>query len=145
MEYNFREIEKKWHEYWIANKIDMSKISYDIWVAKYQQKYTYSKTSMWQASNTGSVKGVNGNVDIDYLYKDYTQIIPGNTWRTILLSEPCDAESGVDQRWSELVLYECGGQSVHRMAGAFGQKVLFGGGRSYDYRLEDAGRRLALL
>ena len=69
--------------YWIANKIDMSKISYDIWVAKYQQKYTYSKTSMWQASNTGSVKGVNGNVDIDYLYKDYTQIIPGNTWRTI--------------------------------------------------------------
>ena len=38
---------------------------------------------MWQASNTGSVKGVNGNVDIDYLYKDYTQIIPGNTWRTI--------------------------------------------------------------
>ena len=71
------------NEYWIANKIDMSKISYDIWVAKYQQKYTYSKTSMWQASNTGSVKGVNGNVDIDYLYKDYTQIIPGNTWRTI--------------------------------------------------------------
>ena len=21
MEYNFREIEKKWHEYWIANKV----------------------------------------------------------------------------------------------------------------------------
>ena len=34
------------------------------------------KDPMWQASNTGSVKGVNGNVDIDYLYKDYTQIIP---------------------------------------------------------------------
>ena len=21
MEYNFREIEKKWHEYWVANKV----------------------------------------------------------------------------------------------------------------------------
>ena len=72
------------NEYWIANKIDMSKISYDIWVAKYQQKYTYSKTSMWQASNTGSVKGVNGNVDIDYLYKDYSRsfrAIPGGRSR----------------------------------------------------------------
>lgn len=25
MEYNFREIEKKWHEYWIANKFIKSK------------------------------------------------------------------------------------------------------------------------
>ena len=71
------------NEYWISNKIDMSKLNYDIWVARYGEKYTYSNPAMWQASNTGSVRGISGNVDIDYLYKDFTQIIPGNLWRTI--------------------------------------------------------------
>ena len=71
------------NEYWINNKIDMSKLKYDIWVAKYNERYTYASPAMWQASNTGSVNGVSGNVDIDYLYKDYTQVIPGSLWRNI--------------------------------------------------------------
>ena len=36
MEYNFREIEKKWHEYWIANKVykvekNADKPKYYVW------------------------------------------------------------------------------------------------------------------
>lgn len=71
------------NEYWIQNKIDMSRLNYDIWVAKYNERYTYQNPAMWQCRNTGSVKGISGNVDIDYLYKDFTQIIPADTWRTI--------------------------------------------------------------
>ena len=71
------------NEYWLNNKIDMSRLNYDIWVARYADAFTYHNTSMWQASNTGSVKGVNGNVDINYLYKDFSSVIPANTWRTI--------------------------------------------------------------
>lgn len=71
------------NEYWLNNMIDMSNLNYDVWVARYQERFTYENPAMWQASNTGSVNGINGNVDINYLYKDYTQTIPGNTWRNI--------------------------------------------------------------
>ena len=71
------------NEYWLKNKIDMTTLKYDIWVARYADSYTYSNPAMWQASNTGSVSGVNGNVDINYLFKDFSSVIPANTWRTI--------------------------------------------------------------
>ena len=71
------------NEYWLTNKIDLSMLDYDIWVARYNTMYTFENPSMWQATNTGSVNGVNGNVDIDFLFKDYTSIIPDDTWRTI--------------------------------------------------------------
>lgn len=71
------------NEYWLQNKIDLSAIHYDIWVARYNTMYTYDRPSMWQATNTGSVNGVNGNVDINFLFTDYSSIIPADTWRTI--------------------------------------------------------------
>lgn len=71
------------NEYWLNNKIDMSKVNYDVWVARYQAKHTFSNPAMWQATNTGRVSGINGNVDINFLYKDYSSVIPANTWRTI--------------------------------------------------------------
>lgn len=71
------------NEYWLNNKIDMSKVSYDVWVARYQAKHTFSNPAMWQATNTGRVSGIKGNVDINFLYKDYSSVISANTWRTI--------------------------------------------------------------
>lgn len=71
------------NENWLKNKIDLSMIDYDIWVARYNTMYTYSDPSMWQATSTGSVKGIDGNVDINFLFSDYSQIIPADRWRTI--------------------------------------------------------------
>ncbi len=71
------------NEVWLKNKIDLSAINYDIWVARYNTMYTYTNPAMWQATNTGSVNGVNGAVDIDFLFKDFSSVIPANTWRTI--------------------------------------------------------------
>lgn len=71
------------NEYWIKNKIDMSALNYDMWVARYGVMYTYDNPAMWQATNTGSINGVNGNVDINFLYRDFASLIPANTWRTI--------------------------------------------------------------
>lgn len=71
------------NDYWVNHKIDMSALNYDVWVARYQERFTYASPAMWQASNTGSVDGISGNVDINYLYKDYSQLISGNMWRTI--------------------------------------------------------------
>lgn len=71
------------NETWLNSKIDLSMINYDIWVARYGTMYTYGGPSMWQATNKGSINGVNGAVDIDFLFKDYNSVIPADTWRTI--------------------------------------------------------------
>lgn len=71
------------NEYWMKNKIDTSKINYDVWIARYNVLHTYQNPVMWQATSTGSVNGISSNVDIDFLYKDFSSVIPENTWRTI--------------------------------------------------------------
>ena len=71
------------NEYWLNHKIDLSMLNYDVWVARYQTMYTYENPSMWQATNTGTINGVDGNVDIDFLFTDYSLVIPATTWRTI--------------------------------------------------------------
>ena len=68
---------------WLANKLDMSKMDYPVWVARYSNRPAYPNPVMWQASSTGAVNGINGNVDIDFQFKDFTSVIPANTWRTI--------------------------------------------------------------
>lgn len=71
------------NDYWLANKIDVSQVNYDIWVARYEKRHIFSTPTMWQATSTGKVNGIKGNVDINFLYKDYSNVIPANTWRTI--------------------------------------------------------------
>ena len=72
------------NDYWIANKLDMNALKkYDIWVARYNVKHSYTNPVMWQATSTGRVNGINGNVDIDFQYKSFSDKIPANTWRTI--------------------------------------------------------------
>lgn len=71
------------NDYWLANRIDMSQIKYDIWVARYEVKHAYGNPAMWQATSTGNVNGVTGGVDIDFQYKDFSGKILSNLWRTI--------------------------------------------------------------
>lgn len=65
---------------WFSSLIQTSAINYDLWVAQYNSFCTYKKYDIWQASNTGRVNGISGNVDINYLYKDYSSIIVENGW-----------------------------------------------------------------
>lgn len=71
------------NDYWLANKIDLSQMNYDIWVARYEAKHTFQNPVMWQVTSTGQIQGINGNVDIDFLYQDLTPKLPGSLWRTI--------------------------------------------------------------
>ena len=68
---------------WLANKIDLSSLDYDVWVARYEAKHKYANPILWQATSSGSIKGINGKVDIDFLYKDLSPKLPGSLWRTI--------------------------------------------------------------
>lgn len=61
--------------------VDMSKIEkYDIWVACWGDEERLNSFydgpyGMWQYSATGKVNGIDGEVDLDYAYKDYQERI----------------------------------------------------------------------
>ncbi len=71
------------NEYWLNNRLNMSLMNYPVWVARYSAKPTYESPVMWQATDSGSVKGIGGNVDIDFQFRDFSDVIPANIWRTI--------------------------------------------------------------
>lgn len=71
------------NDYWLANKIDMSQVNYDVWVARYETRHAFAGPVMWQSTNTGTVDGINGNVDIDFQFRDFSDVIIPNLWRTI--------------------------------------------------------------
>lgn len=55
---------------WLEKKLDYNRIkNYDIWVAQYYSvcQYTYPY-NMWQHSSSGSVDGIEGNVDMNWCY-----------------------------------------------------------------------------
>lgn len=53
---------------------------YDVWVAQYSDSLTAynGHYGVWQYSSTGQVNGISGNVDMNYCYNDYSQIISAN-------------------------------------------------------------------
>jgi GH25 family lysozyme M1 (1,4-beta-N-acetylmuramidase) len=57
----------------IINQLDKSQLTkYDKWIAQYASacKYSGSDLMMWQYSSKGTVSGISGSVDMDYLYKE---------------------------------------------------------------------------
>lgn len=48
---------------------------YDVWLAHYTNTTPWTNKAIWQYSEKGRVNGINGNVDMDYCYKDYPSII----------------------------------------------------------------------
>ena len=57
-------------------------VTQDKWVAQYSAACDHPGACFWQASSKGRIGGINGNVDIDYQYKDYSGIIPANGFKT---------------------------------------------------------------
>lgn len=65
-------------KYWFESKLNTKDLKdYNLWVAAYDvksrpnMKYDYQ---IWQCSETGSVNGISGKVDINYCYVDYLNI-----------------------------------------------------------------------
>lgn len=64
--------------HWLNRKLDMNVLKrYDIWIAHWNvEKPTYKgEYSIWQYSSKGKVNGISGNVDLDYVYKAYPDLI----------------------------------------------------------------------
>ncbi len=67
-----------------GDNVDMSRVKkYDIWVASWGDKDKLNNSynghyGMWQYSSTGEINGIDGEVDLNYAYKDYAEIIRKN-------------------------------------------------------------------
>ncbi len=72
------------NDYWLANKLDMNALGkYPVWGAAYERKLKYENPVMWQGTESGIIPGIDGGVDIDLQYKDFSPYIPADTWRKI--------------------------------------------------------------
>lgn len=49
---------------------------YELWLAKYQHVLGVDDVAMWQYSDSGRVRGIRGEVDMDYSFKDYEKRNP---------------------------------------------------------------------
>ena len=69
------------NENWYNNRIDVSMLQdVEKWVARYHVTYSESiPRGIWQCCSTGRIAGISGNTDIDFGYKDYTQIVTPRT------------------------------------------------------------------
>lgn len=62
---------------WLTDYLDMSKLTdYDVWLAQWNTVPTYEGDfGIWQYSSKGVVSGIEGYVDLNISYRDYTSII----------------------------------------------------------------------
>lgn len=61
---------------YLRNMFDMAKLSkYDLWYAFWSSSCDRKDIGIWQYTDKGKVPGINGNVDMNYAFKDYPAII----------------------------------------------------------------------
>lgn len=61
------------NKYWFSSLLNSEELGkrYTCWVAQYANECTYKgKYDIWQKSSEGKINGINGNVDIDIMYRD---------------------------------------------------------------------------
>ena len=59
-------------DYWkFTNEMDTSQFPYDIWLARYGAGGEYANRTIWQPTDKGRVKGIAGDVCLEFAYKDY--------------------------------------------------------------------------
>ena len=58
---------------WLNNYLDKDALmdAYDIWLAQWEVSKPCYDCAIWQYSEKGSVPGISGTVDMNYLYKEY--------------------------------------------------------------------------
>ncbi|MDO4292226.1 MAG: GH25 family lysozyme [Eubacteriales bacterium] len=61
---------------WMVGKIAAT--PYDKWIAQYNTYCEYPNPAFWQYSSSGQVAGIAGNVDLNYQFKDYSNLIVAN-------------------------------------------------------------------
>lgn len=68
---------------WLTRYIDISRVPYDIWYARYGTVGSFTNRTIWQCTDQGSVDGIKGNVTIELDFAGYNNLIPSEGWKHI--------------------------------------------------------------
>ena len=68
---------------WLTLYIDMWKIPYDVWYARYGSVNNCKNRTIWQCTDKGRVDGIDGDVTIEFAFADYDKLIPSEGFKTI--------------------------------------------------------------
>lgn len=74
--------------WWNTYLTKTAKLSFAMWLAQYNDTMDYKPkgyVGMWQYSSSGKVSGINGNVDMNWLYVDYWNQKPAPKSRTVYI------------------------------------------------------------
>ena len=70
------------NDYWLSEILDMSALSkYPVWAAAYERLPKWENYVIWQGTETGIIPGIEGGVDIDLQFRDFSANIPANSWK----------------------------------------------------------------
>lgn len=97
---------------WFKNYIDATKLNCSIWVAQYYKKCEYTgKYDIWQNTSSGSINGIKGKVDINYLNNE--NIIQNSNFEEVREEEkqqPTTSTPKIVLEWQKIMnkVYGCG-------------------------------------
>ncbi len=135
---------------WLQNYLYKDELlkKYDIWLANWGVSSPSYDCAIWQYSESGSVPGVSGSVDMNWIYKDYTSTKPSTTKpatkpssvKKTDYSVKVTAQAGLNVRkgagtnYNVITALKCGTMvSVSKVSGNWGYVGKYGGWICLDY------------
>ena len=135
---------------WLCNYLHKDKLinKYDIWLANWGVSAPSYNCAIWQYSENGSVPGISGSVDMNWIYKDYTSTKPATTKpvtkpsnvKKTDYSVKVTAQAGLNVRkgagtnYNIITALKCGTVvTVSKVSGNWGYVGKYGGWICLDY------------
>ena len=135
---------------WLCNYLHKDKLinKYDIWLANWGVSAPSYNCAIWQYSENGSVPGISGSVDMNWIFKDYTSTKPATTKPVVKPSNvkktdysvKVTAQAGLNVRkgagtnYNIITALKCGTVvSVSKVSGNWGYVGKYGGWICLDY------------
>jgi len=135
---------------WLNNYLHKNKLlgKYDLWLAHWGVSAPSYNCAIWQYSENGSVPGISGSVDMNWIYKDYTSTKPATTKpvtkpssvKKTDYSVKVTAQAGLNVRkgagtnYNIITALKCGTvATVSKITGNWGYVGKYGGWICLDY------------
>ena len=135
---------------WLNSYLHKDKLigKYDLWLAHWGVSSPSYDCAIWQYSESGSVPGVSGSVDMNWIFKDYTSTKPATTKpvtkpsnvKKTDYSVKVTAQAGLNVRkgagtnYSIITALKCGTvATVSKVSGNWGYVGKYGGWICLDY------------
>ena len=68
---------------WLTKCVDVSSIPYDVWYNRYGMANTFQNRTLWRCTDLGKIKGIPGNVCLEFSFEDYSKSFDADGWREI--------------------------------------------------------------